>query len=1064
MSNVVVITGGTLGIGRELVKQFYEAGFNVATVARNLVDIETLRKEYPDPLHFFAIPLSVSNTEGVRNFLTQVEERFGSITHLINNAGVTGPLAKAGAIPPESALETVSTNFFGTINLTSQMLERMNHSGTKGTIINISSGSSSGVPGLSVYSASKVAVNSYSSIAAKEYSETGIRIFSVNPGHVETRLQKAARAASPLMFPSALQFRKFYQENGVISPERSATAIFFLANNSSRFESGSYLSYKDIEIQSRAIKPPVFIFSPQEVSAARRDAITRMGPEAISGEIWKRFPLIKIDDVTLRSPNDLEELEGRVLKQIHDTIGASERPIVCLQFGDQFFPIYKNPVGVGMAGVVYEIADSNKVIKISKPMPLAIAFMLREKERAPTIEGLMQTEHFFTPKNYHFDDYGIYGVKERLKGMTLTKLFLDNAVIELKEDSDGKTIAELSNLDLLETRLEISLLTSLQKEIVDLMDLRAKHPQIINDLGPDNLIPLFNPDRTELIGLSLVDIGPHTELTKKRFDEAHLEGFSGYLEIATKLVNRYLNTGVLTLEIGAATGKANLPVSSDSRPFRTFRPLEEAYLAREALNDYLVVSAIHSKYRPGAGTFKVKYLEILRSEIEVIDSGLGPHSLRKMVFPENSPNHIRFPIHPESEHLYQPLIEKYGIAGEYEAGATSSTRSVLAVDDDGVTSGQLKLSLAKYQSKRGRVVPAWEVRRSIAISRLASLTPEETWIKSGASIIPEVAGAHIRSEWKLGSYVDVKQGVVFEHGFILRDISFLRRFPKTEVYPLFSLFAEAEGSAYFVIELWRKSGENDFYTFINNFLFKPFLEKNSYLMFKEGIIPEIHSQNLLVAINPETRTIEHFFHRDVGSMKIDLRMRWIHNLPISPLRSEDPACDFKFKRASEVVEEDFMRYFHDETFVRGYLPMLQKYVPGFNPEITRSKLKSELYTSINQALPVAKKVPEGDGWVQKHLEAYYEEHIPATPHLRVANSEKLNSFIEGQKEKRQIMELPKTWAKSFNIAVDEQAPTPYGILFRDSENRLHVAYYNSEPIEELVALPSGYSFRILTSQ
>ena len=370
--------------------------------------------------------------------------------------------------------------------------------------------------------------------------------------------------------------------------------------------------------------------------------------------------------------------------------------------------------------------------------------------------------------------------------------------------------------------------------------------------------------------------------------------------------------------------------------------------------------------------------------------------------------------------------------------------------------GQLKLSLAAYQSKRGRVVPAWEVRRSVGISQMAGLTPEKKWMSSGASIIPEVAGVYIPKEWGLSSYVDEKQGEVLEHGIILRDLSFVNKFPGKEVMPLFSLFSRREDNQEpLIVELWKKSGEPDFNRFIDKFLFKPFLEKNRYLMFHEGIIPEIHAQNLVVVIDPKTGQIEHFFHRDVGSMKIDLRMRWVNGLSVAPLRSENAAFDFKFKRATEVIEEDFFRYLFNEPFVNQYKDVLSSYVSGYNPDSLKGMLKDDLVVEIEHSFPLRQKREFTS--IKDHLEQFYAERQPVRP-KRVSgkfDTVRVLGYLHRQAEKQQVMELPATWKSSVKLQARGFLVTDYGVVFdggildlKDT-GKLMLAYHDSHDLGHL---------------
>jgi NAD(P)-dependent dehydrogenase (short-subunit alcohol dehydrogenase family) len=1081
---VVLVSGGTQGIGFELVRKLYNEGKKVATFARSSDQIDLLRREFPDRARFFAEALDLTDYAAVTSFVQKSERELGPITHLINNAGVTGALARAEEIGIADIQRTVNINLVGTAHLASEVLKAMKQRQIPGVIVNVSSGSAKGVPGLSVYSATKAGLNVFTRATAAENKPFGIRIFSLNPGHVETRLQAAARETDPAKFPSAEKFRSFKEHGNVRDPRDTANEITYLLENPTQFRTGSNVSYRTLErkIAAREITSPALapvsapaadpapatgpvLFNEAEIQAARAEAIERMGPDAATGVIWKRFEPVEIDGHVISPAKDLIDLEQRVLKEIHQRIAASERPIVRIRIQGRNFAVYRRPYAQGMAGAVYEIADSGKVIKISKSMPLSIPSMLQEKGRAAQVEALTLNERFRTPHNYDFDEFGIFGVKEKVSGPTLTEHLIDLGLIRL-EDVDGKTRAVLESGEKLEALLKTPEVKALAKEVENLMDIRHRHPELVGDLGPANIIPKVNLSSGKIEELYQVDIGLTSQKTKARFDGVYPEGFRGYLRIAEALVNRYIDTHVMPA-VKAMETEAVHTVSQKSARAASSRDLkfpaaEEKFLEREAQSEYPVTTAVKPEYLPGAGKFPVGYLRIPAEELHVVDSGLGSLDLRSLMFEEiNGKKFIRFPVHPDSEHLYQPLIDKYGWAGEYVAGATSSTRVVLAHDlehgpDQFGKGGQLKLSLDQYQSKRSRIVPAWEVRRSVGVTELLSKTPHEKWLESGASVIPEVAGAYIPASWKRVAYVDAKQPEVLEHGFILRDKSFLTEIPDAEVHPLFELFAKRGKKPPLVIELWKKSGEPDFHRFIDQFLFKPFIAKSRYLMFHEGVIPEIHFQNVSGALKSKAGEIAHFFHRDGGSMKVDLRMRWIHDLPVGSLRSDNAAFDFKFERATSVIEEAFNRYFHDETFVRGSLETIREYVPDFDPEKTRALLNQRLKAEVENQFPLKKPDTEkSEPWsVKGHLNRYYAENPPKNPRAIWIPTDpaQMRQMIRRQIERGQVMELPASWRKTLKIPREGYLVTDYGVVYSSDwwldsggKPKLMLAFNSSEP-------------------
>lgn len=478
------------------------------------------------------------------------------------------------------------------------------------------------------------------------------------------------------------------------------------------------------------------------------------------------------------------------------------------------------------------------------------------------------------------------------------------------------------------------------------------------------------------------------------------------------------------------------------------------FMQGETNNSYVPESTVRETFRPRFGkTFPIKYLEIPAGDLHVIDTEGGSTQIRQHLFvSKDGKRFVRFFIHPDSEGLYKPLIKKYGVAGTYTAAATASTRSVLAwPDSDPKALVFLKLSLAQVQDGLGRIIPGWEVRRSVGISEIAGQTADLLWKQSGASIIPEFAGAYVDARENLPFYVDGKQGDVVEHGLIARDASFLSEFPNDITVPLFSLFNHGpKGEDPLIIKIWnsrRTKNKITFVNFVGEYLFKPFLEKNKYLLFHQGIIPEFHGQNVVVVLDKKTKEIKHFFHRDVGSMKVDLRLRWTHGLSVDALRTPNAQFDFKFVRAPGSIEDNLVDYLNDWLFRWTYLDNIRKFVPDFDALSTQDLLVKMARETLHETLPLRSgKAYEN---LADHLEAYYAENPPKS--LGVVNpsyfdSRKIDQFIASREATGQVVPLPREWKRRF-----EGLPvvTEYGIVYEVADGNISLALHASSDLDEI---------------
>ncbi len=181
---VALVTGGTSGIGREIVKKFVAAGYKVvvfgqsAERGRDLV--QTLGS---DVCAFFGV--DVSQFEDVQKKIEEAESLFGPIEILVNNAGITrdGLLMK---MSEESFDEVMAVNVKSCYN-TSRVLVRSMIKARRGKIINISSVVGlNGNAGQTNYCASKAAIIGFSKALAKEVASRGIQVNCVAPGFIKS--------------------------------------------------------------------------------------------------------------------------------------------------------------------------------------------------------------------------------------------------------------------------------------------------------------------------------------------------------------------------------------------------------------------------------------------------------------------------------------------------------------------------------------------------------------------------------------------------------------------------------------------------------------------------------------------------------------------------------------------------------------------------------------------------------------------------------------------------------------------------------------------------------------
>jgi 3-oxoacyl-[acyl-carrier protein] reductase len=234
---VVLVTGGSRGIGRAVAERFAALGATVVVQFRadQQAANDTLAA-LPAGGHL-ALPADIAEPEQARSLIGHIVDRFGRIDVLVNNAGVyeEHPILETSYEDwQQSWRRTIETNLIGPANLMHAVVPHMVSAGG-GRIVNISSrGAFRGEPNHPAYGASKAGLNSLGQSMAQALGPHGIYVTTVAPGFVETDMSAplldsaagdAIRAQSPL--------------NRAATPEEVARVVVFLATPGAEYMTGA---------------------------------------------------------------------------------------------------------------------------------------------------------------------------------------------------------------------------------------------------------------------------------------------------------------------------------------------------------------------------------------------------------------------------------------------------------------------------------------------------------------------------------------------------------------------------------------------------------------------------------------------------------------------------------------------------------------------------------------------------------------------------------------------------------------------------------------------------------
>lgn len=234
---VALVTGGSRGIGRAVVKALAAEGAKVAFVYRgSQAAAESLVQEVQTAGGTIkACQCDVTKTDDAQAAVEGIEKEWGQVNILVNNAGVIHDDLFV-RLEPANWNKVLETNLGGTYNFCRAVAYSMMKQ-RKGRIINVSSVAAEHVnPGQTNYAASKGAINAFTRALAVELASRGVTVNAIAPGFIETDMSEAVRNKAGDMIKKMIPMRRLGQ------PDDIAKVAVFLASDAAGYMTGQVLT------------------------------------------------------------------------------------------------------------------------------------------------------------------------------------------------------------------------------------------------------------------------------------------------------------------------------------------------------------------------------------------------------------------------------------------------------------------------------------------------------------------------------------------------------------------------------------------------------------------------------------------------------------------------------------------------------------------------------------------------------------------------------------------------------------------------------------------------------
>ncbi|HJN96971.1 MAG TPA: SDR family NAD(P)-dependent oxidoreductase [Gammaproteobacteria bacterium] len=237
---VAIITGAAGGIGKAAAKRYVAEGCKVLLVDVDEAALEETAAELASNQVSYCVA-DVSSSEDTQNYIDTAVKLYGGVDILIANAGIEGQVSPVAEYPEELFNKVLAINVGGVFLGIKYIFPVLRERGGGSIVITSSIAGLKGSPGMMAYVTSKHAVIGAMRSAAVEGAEFNIRVNTVNPSPIETRMMRSLEEG---FMPGAKEAAHEMMANNIPlgrygTPEEIASLMLFLGSDESRFLTGS---------------------------------------------------------------------------------------------------------------------------------------------------------------------------------------------------------------------------------------------------------------------------------------------------------------------------------------------------------------------------------------------------------------------------------------------------------------------------------------------------------------------------------------------------------------------------------------------------------------------------------------------------------------------------------------------------------------------------------------------------------------------------------------------------------------------------------------------------------